>query len=67
MWEKTVNEFFVPQLSDYEAGLIKKFEEHGMTVNELTDYDKWVEAVQPVWAEFGAGLEDMIATVQATK
>ena len=38
-----------------------------MTVNELTDYDKWVEAVQPVWAEFGAGLEDMIATVQATK
>lgn len=67
MWNKTVDEWFVPQLSDYEAGLLKKFEENGMTIHELTDYDKWVEAVQPVWAEFGAGLEDMIATVQATK
>ena len=67
MWNKTVDEWFVPQLSDYEAGLLKKFEEKGMTIHELTDYDKWVEAVQPVWAEYGAGLEDMIAAIQATK
>lgn len=67
MWNKTVDEWFVPQLSDYEAGLLKKFEENGMTIHELTDYDKWVEAVQPVWAEYGAGLEDMIAAIQATK
>ena len=32
-----------------------------MSVHEITDYEKWVEAVEPVWAEFGAGLEDLIA------
>lgn len=64
-WEESVEEFFKPQLVEYEAGLLEKFKGAGMEVYELTDYDKWVEAVAPVWAEYGAGLEDLIAAVQA--
>ena len=64
-WTETVEEFYRPQHADYEAGLLEKFQEKGMSVHEITDYEKWVEAVKPVWAEFGAGLEDLIAEVQA--
>ena len=34
-------------------------------IRELPDYDKWVEAVQPVWEQYGAGLEDKIEAIQA--
>ena len=64
-WTETVEGYFKPQLADYEAGLLKKFEEAGCEIIELPDHDKWVEAVDSVWAEYGAGLEDMIAKVQA--
>lgn len=64
-WVETVEEYFKPALSDYEAGLLEKFEGAGMEVVELTDYDKWVEAVKPVWDEYGAGMEDTIAAIQA--
>lgn len=64
-WTETVEEFYKPQLADYEKGLLEKFQEKGMTINEITDYEKWVEAVEPVWAQYGAGLEDLIAAVQA--
>lgn len=64
-WTETVEDYFKPQLEDYENGLIQKFEEAGCEIITLPDYDKWVEAVAPVWEEYGAGLEDMIAKVQA--
>jgi TRAP-type transport system periplasmic protein len=41
---------------------------NGMTFVTLTDRDKWVEAVRPVWAEFGKttpGGADMIKAIQA--
>ncbi len=61
----SVEEFFKPQLAEYEAGLLEKFKEAGIEVVEINDYDKWVEAVQPVWNEYGAGMEDLIGKVQA--
>ena len=64
-WEETVDGYFCPQLADYEAGLLAKFQEYGCEIIELADHDAWVAAVDPVWAEYGAGLEDMIARVQA--
>lgn len=64
-WTASVEEFFKPQLAEYEAGLLEKFKEAGVEVVELNDYDKWVEAVQPVWDEFGTGMEDLIGKVQA--
>ena len=67
-WMECVNDYFIPQLAEYEAGLLKKFAESGVTVIEsLADYDKWVEAVVPVWAKYGAGMEDLIAKAQANK
>lgn len=64
-WMQTVEEFYKPQLVDYEAELLEKFREAGVEIITLTDYDKWVEAVQPIWNEYGKGMEDLIAEVQA--
>lgn len=63
-WIEAVESFFKPALSDYEAGLLEKFAGEGVEIHEVTDYDKWIEAVKPVWAEFGAGVEDLIEAVQ---
>lgn len=65
-WMQTVEEYFKPQLADYEDGLLKKFEDTGVEIIEIQDHDKWVEAVKPVWDEYGKGLEELIAKVQAT-
>lgn len=65
-WIQTVEEYFKPQLADYEDSLLKKFEDTGVEIIEIEDYDKWVEAVKPVWDEYGKGLEELIAKVQAT-
>lgn len=65
-WIQTVEEYFKPQLADYEDGLLKKFEEKGVEIIEITDHDKWVEAVKPVWDEYGKGMEALISKVQAT-
>lgn len=64
-WKETVEEFFKPQLAEYESGLLEKFKESGVEIVEVEDYDKWVEAVQPVWSQYGAGMEDLISKVQA--
>ena len=64
-WEETVDGYFCPQLADYEAGLLAKFKDYGCEIIELADHADWVKAVDPVWAEYGAGLEDLIAQVQA--
>ena len=64
-WTETINELFAPGLAEYEAGLLEKFKGAGVEIVELTDYDKWVEAVAPVWAEYGAGLESYIEAIQA--
>lgn len=65
-WMECVNEFFIPQLETYEAGLLEKFAASGVTIIEkVEDYDKWVEAVKPVWEKYGEGMEDLIAKVQA--
>ena len=65
-WMECVNEFFIPQLETYEAGLLEKFAASGVTIVEsLPDYDKWVEACAPVWAKYGAGMEELIAKAQS--
>ena len=64
-WEETVDGYFCPQLADYEAGLLAKFKDYGCEIIELADPADWVKAADPVWAEYGAGLEDLIAQVQA--
>lgn len=64
-WLETVEDFFKPQLAEYEADLLEKFKDTGVEVVEITDYEKWVEAVEPVWNKYGTGMEDLIGQVQA--
>lgn len=66
-WKATVEEFYKPQLMDYEESLKQKFKAAGVEIIELPDYDKWVEAVQPVWKKHGVGMEDLIKGVQDLK
>jgi len=67
-WLLVVDEYYVPQLSAYEAELLKKFEAHGVEViPAVADPEKWVEAVQPVWDKYGVGIEDLIQEVQNLK
>lgn len=65
-WEDTILNYYVPNLMDAQEKLLTKFEGLGVKViRELPDYDKWVEAVQPVWEKYGAGIEDYIEQVKA--
>ncbi len=67
-WSEMVNEFYLPRLADSEAELLEKFRKHGtQIISELEDREKWVEAVQPVWDEYGVDLKDMIDKIQALK
>lgn len=46
---------------------IEDAKKNGMTFHELTDRPKWIEAVRPVWKEFGdktAGAADLIQAIQ---
>ncbi len=64
-WESTILDYYVPKLLDTQEELLVKFEEKGVKViRELPDYEKWVEAVQPVWEKYGAGMEDVIASIR---
>ncbi|NBH73944.1 TRAP transporter substrate-binding protein [Clostridiaceae bacterium] len=67
LWMETVEEFFKPRLSEYEDGLKEKFTAEGVEIIEITDHGKWVEAVKPVWDEYGEGLEDLIEAVDAVE
>lgn len=67
-WKETIEECFNPQLRSTEEELLAKFEASGVTVTrELSDYDEWVKAVEPVWSKYGAGLEDLISKVQSLR
>lgn len=67
-WKEMLNEFYLPRLEKSEAELIEKFKKHGLEViPQLEDREKWVEVVKPVWSKYGAGLEKLIADVQALK
>lgn len=64
-WLEVINEWYVPNMESYEAGLLEKFEGLGVTVSEITDYEKWAEAVTPVWDEYGADIQDLITAARA--
>lgn len=64
-WLEVIDEWYVPNMETYEADLLKKFEENGVTISEITDYEKWVEAVKPVWDKYGADIQDLIEMARA--
>jgi tripartite ATP-independent transporter DctP family solute receptor len=51
------------------AGALEEAKKHGMTFVELTDRSKWVEAMHPVWEEFGKatpGAAELIKIIQTS-
>lgn len=64
-WDEVVMDYYVPALRETEEELLKKFEENGVEIiREIPDKEQWVQAVQPVWEKYGAGIEDLVAAVQ---
>ena len=56
-----------PQIVNGGEEFKKFFAEQGMEIIELNDHDKWVEAMDPLYAKYGAGLEEWIQRIQKTE
>lgn len=52
---------------DAEADIITKIEAEGVKVSTPSDLDAWAAAMDDVYTEFGVGIEDWIARIQAVK
>ena len=52
---------------DAEADFIAKIEAEGVKVSTPSDLDAWAACMDSVYAEFGVGIEDWIAKIQAVK
>lgn len=54
---------------DRSAGALEQAKKNGMTFVELTDRDKWIDLMRPVWDEFGKatpGAAELIKIVQTS-
>lgn len=54
---------------DRSAGAMDEAKKNGMTFLELSDRDKWIEAVRPAWDEFGKstpGAAELIDVIKKT-
>ncbi len=56
-----------PEIEGYQNEMITTLKDAGLEIIELNDHDAWVNAMAPVYAEYGAGIEDLIARVEAVK
>ncbi len=65
VWDENILNYYVPALTETQDEMLKKFEEYGVEIIELQDYDKWVEAVQPIWDKYDDGIEDLVQKVLA--
>ncbi|MBU3113863.1 TRAP transporter substrate-binding protein [Clostridium lacusfryxellense] len=50
-----------------EVEVLKKIESEGVKIIKLTDRDKWVAAMKPVYDKHGVGFEDLISKIKAVK
>lgn len=55
------------EIVDAEAEFIKLIEAEGVQVSTPSDLDAWAAAMGDVYAEFGVGIEDWIARIQAVE
>lgn len=59
--------FLEEKLNENLPTYMKELEDAGVEFVELQDYEKWKEAVQPLYEEYGAGNEDLIKRIQETE
>ncbi|WP_069999481.1 TRAP transporter substrate-binding protein [Cellulosilyticum sp. I15G10I2] len=55
------------KIIETEEEMLTKLEAEGVEVIRLTDRDKWVEAMKPVYDKHGVGFEELIAKIQEMK
>jgi len=50
-----------------EVEALKKIEAQGVKINKITDREKWVAAMKPVYDKHGVGFEDLISKIKEVK
>mgnify|MGYP003869181957 CR=1 FL=1 len=65
-WDESVMEYKDVILKT-EKEALEKITAAGIEIIRLTDREKWEEAMKPVYAKHGVGLESWISRIQATK
>ncbi len=63
----TVTQSFQKDTAEKLEGQIAQLKAEGVVFAELKDYDKWVEAVGPLYTKYGAGFEDLITEIRNVK
>lgn len=61
---KEATEWFQELTASKLEGQIAELEKGGVVFCELEDYDKWVEAVQPLYTKYAAGYEDLVESIR---
>lgn len=64
---KTVTENFQKNTMSSLEKQLEELNKGGVVFSELSDYDKWVEAVQPVIEKYGKGFEPLIQQIKSVK
>lgn len=64
---KEAEDFMHKLGKEEDENSLKTMEEAGVTISELEDRDKWVEAVKPLYEKYGAEYLDVIEKIQATQ
>ncbi len=63
-WDEAVSNN-LDRINGDEAELIANLEAEGVTFHTLTDREKWVEAMQPVFETYAKGCMDVVEAIQA--
>ena len=65
-WAEVLEENYTI-ITEGQNEYIEKIKEAGVEVSTPEDIDAWSDAMAPVYEEFGAGLEDLIAEIMAVE
>lgn len=66
-WWEADREFYRPLCIKQQDAQLKAMIAEGVTVSEISDPEKWLEAVQPLYTKHGAGYEELIRAIQDVK
>jgi TRAP-type transport system periplasmic protein len=64
---KLAQNFNKANVVNAEAGLLDKLKAAGVEIITISDKDKWIAAMKPVYDKYAVGLEDLLAKIRAVK
>ena len=65
-WAETMEENYTI-ITESQSDYVAKIEAEGVEVSTPEDLDQWVAAMDPVYEQFAAGLEDLTAAIKAVE